>query len=141
MGQRPQFDGQILGAHDAVDVIPVSPRANQPFHEAVGLAQLEAHVVGGSAQRVVADIGGPEIKNILFQCRQARALARAQGLEGVLDPRALPLQLRAVVFHALINDGQIVGVVQKAAFGIHFCVDARPESDGRFQFRRPGQQV
>ncbi|MDH3764091.1 MAG: hypothetical protein OEU50_24180, partial [Gammaproteobacteria bacterium] len=40
-----------------------------------------------------------------------------------------------------VNDGEVSGVVEKAAIGVDFGIDACPEGDGAGNFRRAGKQI
>ena len=136
---------QILGHAPIAEVCAhlglVRAGADHALAELVALSELEAHALPGGAEVAwfgrVAECRGERARDLAL-LRIARRGAECEALEhlspvvlAALDDRlAAAGVLLAVEAHELVDDAHVAGVVQEAAVGGRFQIDAHPERDG-----------
>ena len=83
MRQRDELLGEAHVAQRREDLLPPCARADQSRAELVGLAELEADVARGRAQRPAADVVREQLEDPAFLLREARPLAACEGAQRV----------------------------------------------------------
>ena len=139
--QRRQLDGQPALGEDAAHVALPAALPDQAGAELVRLAELEAHLAGGAAQRRVRDATREQREHALLLGVEVGAPAAREALQQRLVVLA-PLAQEALLAeprtgsgqaHGLVDEREILAVVQQPAARVHLAVDALPELDARHQ--------
>ncbi len=147
MRQRGDLGRQPHVGQRAADMRLPRARTDHAPTEAVGLAELEAYLVGGLAQRGVVDVVGEQCQDAAGLVRQVLPLAAGKLLQNrlvmltaladsgaALVPRAPRLQV-----HHFVDHIQVAAVVQQARFAVDLRIHLGPERHGGLELGRPRQ--
>ena len=143
MRQCRQLPGQSGIGEDLSDVLLPGAGSFQSFAEAVGLAQLEAHIGGGLGEARRCGFGAEQLLEAHFIVGKVGGTC-GQALEHGFEFFALLIN-RVAAFpgrdvrlelHCAIDKPQVILVMQEPFVGVDLGVDAGPERDIANQFWR-----